>query len=325
MDAFGFVVIGRNEGRRLAACLDSVRTYGVPILYVDSASDDGSPELAELMGAIVVRMDPSRPMNASRGRQEGCTALLEHFPKCQFVQFIDGDCVLAPGWVEAALPFMTEHRASAVVCGRRFEAYPHASIYNCLCDEEWNTPCGKVEASGGDALMRIDALNAVGSFDPTLMASEEPELAARLRSAGWEIWRIDVPMTEHDAAIFSYRAYWRRSLRGGFGLWQAWRRTSKLKKPINGRALLSAVSWVVLMPLVLLGLVALLRSPAVLLAIPVIYSLQIARMAARKGLTDWHSWRTSSLVLSVKSAELIGAARALLWNRQQSAVEYKRR
>lgn len=324
MSVFGFVVIGRNEGRRLAACLTAVRIYGAPVVYVDSASDDGSPELARQMGAVVVPLDASRPMNASRGRQEGTLALLGLLPNCEFIQFIDGDCVLASGWIDAALGFMRQHSAAAVVCGRRFEAFPKASIYNRLCDEEWNTPCGLVAASGGDALMRVDKLTAVGGFDPTLMASEEPELAARLRAAGWEIWRIDALMSEHDASILSYHAYWRRSLRGGFGLWQAWRRTSHLDCPINARPLLSAFFWVVGAPILLAIVAGILRAPTLMLALPLVYLFQIARMVARKGALSWHNWRAASLVLSIKTAELIGAARALLASQQQTAIDYKR-
>ena len=45
----------------------------------------------------------------------------------------------------------------------------------------------------------------LAGFNPSLMASEEPELTARLRNRGWEIWRLDAPMTEHDARIFTFR------------------------------------------------------------------------------------------------------------------------
>jgi GT2 family glycosyltransferase len=252
MTLFGFVVIGRNEGERLARCLGDLRGYGAPVIYSDSCSNDGSPEAAERLGAHVVRLDPAMAMNASRGRQEGLMALLEQHPSCEYVQFLDGDCVLADAWITRALEFMAKQGRAAVVCGRRFEARPEASFYNWLCDEEWNTPCGKVEASGGDSLMRISAVTAVGGFDPSLMANEEPELAARLRHAGWQIWRIDAPMSQHDAAIFSFRAYWRRSLRGGFGLWQTWRCTTKLPHPIGIRPLLSAGFWVVAIPLLVL-------------------------------------------------------------------------
>ncbi|MGB5063939.1 MAG: glycosyltransferase, partial [Candidatus Competibacter sp.] len=45
------VVIGRNEGERLTRCLESVRAMTDPggpveLIYVDSASTDGSPERA---------------------------------------------------------------------------------------------------------------------------------------------------------------------------------------------------------------------------------------------------------------------------------------
>ena len=50
------VVIGRNEGERLARCLESVRAMADPggpveLIYVDSASTDGSPERAAALGA----------------------------------------------------------------------------------------------------------------------------------------------------------------------------------------------------------------------------------------------------------------------------------
>src|ERR1700690_2587435 len=56
--ALSVVVIGRNEGARLAECLGSVgKARGVEvreIIYVDSASTDGSPELASQYGAVVI-------------------------------------------------------------------------------------------------------------------------------------------------------------------------------------------------------------------------------------------------------------------------------
>ena len=50
------IVIGRNEGERLRACLQSVARmttgdWEIEVIYVDSGSRDGSPELAAAMGA----------------------------------------------------------------------------------------------------------------------------------------------------------------------------------------------------------------------------------------------------------------------------------
>src|SRR6476660_6372785 len=100
----GVVVIGRNEGDRLAACLESLRILDLPLVYVDSGSVDGSAALARSTAHVtaVVELDPARPFSAARARNEGFAALRAARPAIEFVQFLDGDCTLADGWVEVA-------------------------------------------------------------------------------------------------------------------------------------------------------------------------------------------------------------------------------
>jgi glycosyltransferase involved in cell wall biosynthesis len=87
----GVVVIGRNEGQRLVACLDALRHLGVPVVYVDSGSTDGSAErAAERVGSVVV-LDPGRPFSAARARNEGFARLDGTHAGLSAVQFIDGD------------------------------------------------------------------------------------------------------------------------------------------------------------------------------------------------------------------------------------------
>ena len=100
--------------------------------------------------------------------------------------------------------------------GRR-ELYPEHSIYNRLCDIEWNTPVGLVKACGGDALMRVAAFEEVQGFNEALIAGEEPELCLRFRNQQWNILRIDCEMTRHDANILTFSAWWKRNIRGGYG------------------------------------------------------------------------------------------------------------
>jgi len=216
-DCFGVVLIGRNEGDRLRLSLESVLKLTKRVVYADSASTDGSVELARSLGAIVVDLDRSKPLNAARGRNEGFEAARRHFPECGYVLFLDGDCRLVDDFPAKAIAFLNSNEKAAVVCGRRFEAFPEASFYNRLADEEWNTAVGRTDACGGDSMVRVDALQEIGGFDSELMASEEPEMAARLRARGWQIWRIDADMTEHDAAIHHFGQWWRRTLRSGYG------------------------------------------------------------------------------------------------------------
>ena len=197
----GVVAIGRNEGERLRRCLSSVLPLVPATVYVDSGSTDGSNHMAVELGADVVDLDMTRPFTAARARNEGLRKLLLRHPDIAFVQFVDGDCEIVPGWLEAARDYLQDHPKHAVVCGRRRERHPDRSVYNRLCDEEWNTPVGDALSCGGDAMMRAPALQAVGGYRESMIAGEEPELCVRLRQAGWRIHRLDREMTLHDAAI----------------------------------------------------------------------------------------------------------------------------
>jgi GT2 family glycosyltransferase len=208
------VVIGRNEGARLVRCLASVVAEVGRVVYVDSGSTDGSVEAARAAGAEVVQLDLAQPFTAARARNAGIAVLREGTPPA-YVQFIDGDCELQPGWIATARAFLDAHPKAAVACGRRRERFPEVSVYNRLCDREWDTPIGEAKACGGDALTRWTALEEVGGYNPALIAGEEPEMCVRLRAKGWQIWRLDAEMTLHDAAMTRFGQWWKRARRGG--------------------------------------------------------------------------------------------------------------
>lgn len=319
----GVVVIGRNEGARLKLCLQSVNTHTSRIVYADSGSTDGSRELARDAGAAVLLLDDSAPHTAARGRREGLAELLRLHPDCELVQFIDGDCIMAEGWLAAATAFLNSESRAAVVCGRRRESDPDASPYNHLCDDEWNTPVGQAESCGGDSLMRVSAVQGVGGFNSRLRAGEEPELCSRLRTAGWQVWRIDAAMTEHDAAIFHFGQWWKRALRGGFGYAQVYKVTGRTNFPLYGRQLRSAAIWVVGVPLIGLFLALLARSPLPLLIPPALWAAQVAGIARRRGSGSLWSWQSASLLMIAKVPELLGAIRYLLQRERSAALEYK--
>ncbi len=217
----GVVAIGRNEGERLRACLASARRDCAAVVYVDSGSTDGSADLARSLGVHVVDLDLSKPFTAARARNEGFARLRSVAPGVDRVQFVDGDCEIVAGWIAKAFAALDADPKAAVVCGRRRERFPNASVYNRLCDLEWNTPVGVALACGGDAMVRVAAFEQVGGYDPTVIAGEEPEMCVRLRHAGWTVRRIDGEMTLHDAAITRFGQWWRRTVRGGHAYAQA--------------------------------------------------------------------------------------------------------
>src|SRR5438874_4116422 len=146
----GVVTIGRNEGERLRVCLESALRASRHVVYVDSGSTDGSVAMAKQMGVHVVELDLTIPFTAARARNAGFEKLVEIAPDAEFVQFVDGDCEIVQGWVERAVSECSAKPQAAIVCGRRRERFVRASIYNTLCDIEWNTPVGTARACGGD-------------------------------------------------------------------------------------------------------------------------------------------------------------------------------
>jgi GT2 family glycosyltransferase len=249
----GIVVIGRNEGERLLSCLDSVRGRASLVVYVDSASVDGSPAAARARGALVLELDPACPLSAARGRNAGWRTLHELRPGLTSVLFLDGDCRLVEGFLEGAQAELERDPGLGAVCGRRRELRPEASPYNRVVDCEWNTPPGESDVFGGDVLVRMAALEATGGYDESLAAGEDPELAFRMRRAGWRILRLDRDMTLHDVGLSRFGAWWRRHARGG----QAYAHGAALHlgEPgrYNQRACLSILAWGLALPVLALG------------------------------------------------------------------------
>jgi glycosyltransferase involved in cell wall biosynthesis len=210
----GVVVIGRNEGERLRVCLESLQNLPHRV-YVDSGSIDGSQSLARAMGFHLVQLATPPNFTAARARNAGLDALLQMNPKLELVQMVDGDCEVAPRWIENAAAALEKDRGLAAVFGRRRERFPEASTYNMICDNEWNVPVGEANSCGGDAMFRVGALLEVGGYSSTLIAGEEPDLCLRMRQKGWRICRIDAEMTVHDANITRFHQWWKRAQRSG--------------------------------------------------------------------------------------------------------------
>lgn len=325
MPVIDAIVIGRNEGQRLIECLLSLQAAGVRrLIYVDSGSGDGSPEAALTHGAEVVALDMTRPFTAARARNAGLARITAFPQQPDFVQLVDGDCTVQRGWITAARDFLLATPGAVVVCGRRRERFPHASVYNRLCDAEWDTPIGEAAACGGDALMRLGPLLAVGGYREDLIAGEEPELCLRLRRAGGQIWRIDQEMTLHDAAMTRLSQWWKRSRRAG----HAFAEGAALHGAGPERHWVAetrrALLWGALLPALILLAAAIL--PALSLVLLLIYPAQVTRLAARGGISRRHAWESAFFSVLGKFAEAQGVMSYWLnrlRGRGTALIEYK--
>lgn len=322
----GIVVIGRNEGARLNRCLRSIEVELTRVVYVDSGSTDGSVTMARDLGVHVLGLDLSTPFTAGRARNFGFSFLRSNHPDLAFVQFVDGDCELEPGWLAAAEDFLVSNPDVASVCGRRRERFPDASIYNRLCDIEWDTPVGYASATGGDFMVSVGAFERVNGFNESLIAGEEPELGHRLQKSGWRIYRMDRAMTVHDAAMRSISQWFVRNSRAGY----AYAARAMLHVGDGSRLCwrenLSSVVWGGLLPVTVVGLLMVDLRASV--AAACLLGMQVLRVAHRS--QDKLGRRLAfvhALFLQLgKFAEFVGQLRFLgRWatGAEQRIIEYK--
>jgi GT2 family glycosyltransferase len=308
MSRVGVVAIGRNEGERLRACLASALRTGPAVVYVDSGSSDPSVGLARCMGVEVVELDMSVPFSAARARNAGMERLWRTWPQIEHVMFLDGDCEIVEGWIERAAAGLDARTDAAVACGRRRERYPEASIYNKLCDMEWaSATAGEVNSCGGDALMRITAVAAVGGYDPSVVAGEEPEMCLRLRRAGWKIIRLDAEMTLHDAAMTRFSQWWRRSIRSGHAYAQGMAMHGASPERHYVRESTRIWIWALAVPIIIVGAALVTRGwGAILMLVYLLLMAKIAFGRMKRGDGIDESIPYAFFTVLMKWAQLIG-------------------
>jgi len=211
----------------------------------------------------------------------------------------------------------------AVVCGRRRERYPDATLYNMLCDIEWDTPVGEAKACGGDALMRVNMFEHVSGFNSDVIAGEEPELCVRIRQKGWTVWRLDLEMTLHDANITRFGQWWKRNVRSGY----AFALGAHMHGAAPERHWVSEVKrgqiWGLYIPLVIL--LATMLNITFLIGF-VVYPLQVVRIALAKRQIVNAKWIYALFVTLGKFPEMQGQIKfylSRLFKSRTKIIEYK--
>lgn len=324
--AVGLVIIGRNEGYRLVRCLESVKDRAVHAVYVDSGSTDDSVAAATRRGFQVVDLDLSRPFTAARARNAGAQALLGRHPDIAFLQFIDGDCEVQPGWLQAGAACLAADPGIGVVFGHQRERNPRASLYNTLIDIEWRCEPGDARSATGNMMCRTDLFRSLDGFREDLIAGEDPEFCLRVRQAGHRVHCLDAPMVLHDAEMFHLRQWWRRARRGGHAFAEGARLHGHGPERHFVREHRSILLWGGVMPLLVVA-GAVLASPWLLLGV-LVFPLQVMRVYLKSRLAGRERLVYAVHVVFAKFPEFQGALGyhlSRLWaGRRVRLIEYKR-
>lgn len=180
-----FIIPVRDDARRLAACLASIRrTVGavgrIEIVVVDNGSVDGSGDVGRKFGATVITVLEGR---VSELRNRGA-----HQATGDVLAFVDADHEISAGWVTAALDTLQVPGvgAAGALCRPPVDGTWVQRAYGYLRgrprgrhDVEWL-------GSGNLAVWR-HVFDRLGGYDTSLEACEDVDLCSRIRAAGLRI------------------------------------------------------------------------------------------------------------------------------------------
>ncbi|MCP3730836.1 glycosyltransferase family 2 protein [Sphingomonas sp. MG17] len=324
------IVIGRNEAASLAEALASAQGADAPVVYVDSASSDDSVAVARKAGIEVLSLSSPPMLSAARGRNAGLEWLDARHPETDFVQFLDGDCVLCSDFPGIAANLMLGDPDIAIVVGHLREQAPGSSIYSKLSMLEWSSDVGEIRDFGnlgGIMCARVSALRVVGGFNAEMIAGEDSELGVRISLAGFRVVKIDAEMATHDNGIRHFGAWWRRSVRAGHALAQRFALNGRSAVRDCRREFFSTLFWGIVLPAGALILAWPSRGASLLVCTAgyLVLALRIRRSLLRGGRTRAEANIGMGFGLLSKLANAVGLCR-YLWNARTGGfriIEYK--
>ena len=191
------VIISKNEERFIGKCIESVleatkHIENKEIVLVDSASTDGTLEIAKRYPIKIIRIDSSASLSAAAGRYVGFL-----HTRGEYIHFQDGDSILYKEWFKNSLSFLEENPDIAGVVGFITQAeYDNLIVKNWIKVSKEERP-GDIQYYYADILIKRDVLEKIGPFNPWLRMSEEGELSYRILNAGFKLYRLPYKMCHH--------------------------------------------------------------------------------------------------------------------------------
>lgn len=172
------IVPTKNERAGIDRFLASVPPT-VRLVVVDSGNDGTAERITgRRPDAVVVRIDANIPV----ARQLGAT-----IATTPWLLFADADVCFAPDYFERLEAIASPAELGGIVAVKTTDGGYDRYHRIFVRGQGLLTGLGIPAASGSNMLVRADALQAVGGFDPRLSVNEDTELMFRIARAGWRV------------------------------------------------------------------------------------------------------------------------------------------
>jgi GT2 family glycosyltransferase len=174
------------------------------VIYVDTDSSDGSPDVARALGVMVYEEHSDFP-SPGRARNRGWREA-----RYEIVHFVDGDMTVDPEYLREAVRHLGQDHVACVI-GRLRERRASHNLLTHILEYPWEVKQpGFVDAPGAGGTFLKSVLADVGGYNPYFLRGEESELGHRLRSHGHRILLLNQVMGTHDYNIRTPGQLWAR-------------------------------------------------------------------------------------------------------------------
>ena len=222
MTELSIILISKNQAWNISRLIESVLNETIyirskEIVLVDSASTDGTTQLACRYPIGVLRLKAGGHLTPSAGRYIG----YKH-TSGEVVLFLDGDMELCQRWLEKAMQIFKDKSDVAMITGQVIDLPKSAKSEDIsLVPEIGQDEFTEISYAGGASMYRRSALEETGTFNPFLYSDEEPDVCIRLRHAGYRALRLNCPVVLHytdpPGGLATLVGRWRRNLYLGAG------------------------------------------------------------------------------------------------------------
>ncbi|MEM1192743.1 MAG: glycosyltransferase family A protein [Pseudomonadota bacterium] len=204
----GFVILEKPGQLAPAQTIEALGNDH-PVVFVTYSGDNGPGEAARAAGAIVVKMRGENETPPARSRNAGFRQLRKLAEDLDYVQFLDGDSVIHPQWLQNACAVMERRPELAILEGVTVDT-------GTAVRPQGMPEVKEIRATGDNVLMRVKNFVELGGFRGDLMVADIQDFCLRTRGRGHHVGRVDVPMVTAMQKKKSVASWWARHRENGF-------------------------------------------------------------------------------------------------------------